>query len=126
MSVRPVPDLPRPPSGARGPAPVPAQGARPRPETQDAAAVTGPSDWDWRHRGLCLGEAAEDFFDEGERGRRRELRIARAKALCGRCPVLASCREHGLRSRERYGIWGGLTEVERARHLLSEGLEVAS
>jgi WhiB family redox-sensing transcriptional regulator len=85
----------------------------------------GP-DWGWRHQGLCLGLGAADFFDEGERGRRRDLRVARAKATCAQCPVLERCREQALSTRERYGIWGGLTEVERERILATSDLEQAS
>lgn len=51
----------------------------------------------------------------GGRGRRelRRERLAKAKAVCGRCPVLKECRKHALELPEEYGIWGGLTEEER-------------
>ena len=42
-----------------------------------------------------------------------ETAVARAKAICNRCPKLASCRAHALNTRERHGVWGGLTEAER-------------
>ena len=42
------------------------------------------------------------------------MREHRAKAICADCPVLAQCRDHALRSREVYGIWGGMGESERA------------
>jgi hypothetical protein len=35
-----------------------------------------------------------------------------AKRLCRSCPVLAQCGIYGIQF-ERYGVWGGLTPVER-------------
>ena len=37
-----------------------------------------------------------------------------AKAICQSCPAITECRAHALRVREPYGIWGGLSESERA------------
>lgn len=42
---------------------------------------------------------------------------ARAKAICAACPVKSQCLEIALRSRERWGVWGGLDEDERRRLL---------
>lgn len=36
-----------------------------------------------------------------------------AKGMCARCPLIDECLEWGL-YRERYGVWGGTTEDERA------------
>lgn len=70
--------------------------------------------WDWQIRGLCRGvDSAWFFHPEGERGRARAQRESRAKELCSRCPVLAQCRQHALRVREPYGIWGGMSEADR-------------
>ena len=33
--------------------------------------------------------------------------IARAKALCAKCPVLVPCLEGALERREPWGVWGG-------------------
>ena len=33
--------------------------------------------------------------------------IARAKAICARCPVREPCFENALARREPYGVWGG-------------------
>jgi hypothetical protein len=46
-----------------------------------------------------------------------DKRIAQAKAVCSTCPVMIDCRTHALHSREPYGIWGVLSEQERAEHL---------
>jgi WhiB family redox-sensing transcriptional regulator len=38
---------------------------------------------------------------------------ARALAICEICPVQEDCLEHALGARERFGVWGGLTEKAR-------------
>ena len=38
---------------------------------------------------------------------------ARAKRICGGCPVRLECLKWALKNGERYGIWGGLTTGER-------------
>lgn len=76
--------------------------------------------WDWQLHGTCRGEESSVFFHpEGERGRARASREARAKAICGACPVLAQCRAHALAVAEPYGIWGGMSESERNEYLRS-------
>ncbi|WP_433271958.1 WhiB family transcriptional regulator [Actinosynnema sp. CS-041913] len=72
--------------------------------------------WDWQLRGLCRGlDSALFFHTPNERGAARELREARAKAVCARCPVLSECRTHALTVEETYGVWGGLGESELRR-----------
>lgn len=83
--------------------------------------------WEWQHEGLCRSTNPETFFHpEGERGPSRAWRERRAKALCERCPVLDACREHALRVREPYGVWGGLTEGEREQILAAEDAAAAA
>ena len=54
--------------------------------------------WDWQLDGACREASPDVFFHpEGERGPARRNRDAAAKAVCGRCPVLAECRAHALR-----------------------------
>lgn len=38
-----------------------------------------------------------------------------AKAVCRACVVRQECLRYALENRERFGIWGGLSERERAR-----------
>jgi WhiB family transcriptional regulator, redox-sensing transcriptional regulator len=71
--------------------------------------------WDWQMRGACRGMDSTSFFHpDGERGSARAGREARAKQVCQACPVLEQCRAHALAVHEPYGVWGGLTESERA------------
>jgi WhiB family redox-sensing transcriptional regulator len=55
-----------------------------------------------------------------ERKDERERREARAKAICQVCPVRQPCADYAIDIREPFGIWGGLTEIER-RELATVG-----
>lgn len=59
--------------------------------------------------GACINADDPDLFfpERGQNWKTRE-----AKAFCSRCPVLWDCRSWALATRQPYGIWGGLTEVE--------------
>lgn len=82
----------------------------------DTRRLPGPQAerWEWQLRGSCRGmDSAFFFHPDDERGVARAARESRAKQICARCAVLDQCRQHALRVREPYGIWGGLTEHER-------------
>jgi WhiB family transcriptional regulator, redox-sensing transcriptional regulator len=71
--------------------------------------------WDWRAAAACrLADTSLFFGPERELVGARRLREQQAKAICATCPVLEPCRAHALVHREPYGVWGGLTERERA------------
>jgi len=55
------------------------------------------------------------FGPDGEPRPEREIREAKAKAVCQLCPVRAQCLDYALRNSIRYGVWGGLNGEERAR-----------
>jgi WhiB family transcriptional regulator, redox-sensing transcriptional regulator len=63
-----------------------------------------PEDRSWWAEARCNDAAATMtglFFSE-------ELQdIARAKAICAKCPVLVPCLEGALARREPWGVWGG-------------------
>jgi WhiB family redox-sensing transcriptional regulator len=68
----------------------------------------------WQWRAACAESNPHLFFHpEGERGPARQQRDRAAVAVCAVCPVVQACRAHGLSAREPYGVWGGLTEVDR-------------
>jgi WhiB family redox-sensing transcriptional regulator len=58
----------------------------------------------WRDQARCndgAGTMTGLFFSE-------ELQdIARAKAICAECPVIAPCLAGALERREPWGVWGG-------------------
>jgi WhiB family transcriptional regulator, redox-sensing transcriptional regulator len=70
----------------------------------------------WQDRAACAGTDAQLFFGpDGETGQQREIREAKAKAVCAVCPVRAQCLDCALGTSIKYGIWGGLNKEERAR-----------
>lgn len=82
----------------------------------DLSRLPGPNAdfWDWQLDSACRGLDSEIFYHpDGERGSARERRVSTAKAICAACPVIAQCREHALKTKEPYGVWGGLGEEDR-------------
>lgn len=71
--------------------------------------------WQWQNHGACRDLPSEMFFHpDGERGPSRRNRENDALAICSSCPVMKQCRKQALAIQEPYGIWGGLTEDDRA------------
>lgn len=66
----------------------------------------------WRHA-ACVDEDPELFFPVGAAGPAAQEQRARAKRICGRCPVIAECREYALEAGVTHGVWGGASEEER-------------
>jgi WhiB family redox-sensing transcriptional regulator len=63
---------------------------------------------------LCAEVGGDLFFAEKENeGKLIRLNIAAAKSICRRCQHTSECAEWAIR-KERYGIWGGLTDSDRA------------
>lgn len=63
----------------------------------------------------CSPSSANEFFHpDGERGKPRWRREARAKTICYSCPLIAACAEFALTNRIEAGTWGGMSEKERA------------
>ena len=75
------------------------------------------ADW-WQHA-ACRGQDPTPWFADGSSVERAEWRTRKvqlqrhAKMVCRACPVAADCLAHAVEQREPFGIWGGLTEVER-------------
>lgn len=66
----------------------------------------------WLAEAICGGHT--DLFFDGPRetAKQKRDREARARVICGQCPVKEDCKQHG-RDNEEHGIWGGETEHER-------------
>jgi WhiB family redox-sensing transcriptional regulator len=82
----------------------------------------------WQEDGACRGSEPDVFFpvsDDDAWG---------AKQICRRCVVQTPCLVYALQNRERYGVWGGTTEKERAemfrrgiaRRVLAEAVALAA
>jgi len=72
-------------------------------------------DDDWAEEAACanLLDADKIFFPPKVKGKKTDYR--RAKAVCRTCPVRAHCLMYAIAHKIPYGVWGGLTERERAR-----------
>jgi WhiB family transcriptional regulator, redox-sensing transcriptional regulator len=67
----------------------------------------------WRSAAACLSADPELFFPISHSGPALE-QVADAKAICAACPVRRECLAFALQTEQTHGIWGGLTEQERA------------
>lgn len=65
----------------------------------------------------CEGMDPDLFYAEGAAA------VARAKGVCGACPVRDRCLEWAL-TREEFGVWGGTTARERAAMRRQRGLRL--
>jgi len=63
----------------------------------------------WRQQARCRGVDPDIFFPVSDDD------ADDAKAICATCPVRQPCLEWALSTREKSGVWGGLTERERRR-----------
>lgn len=67
---------------------------------------------DWRSNAACLDEDPELFFPIGNTGP-AIAQAERAKAVCARCEVEATCLAWALENNQDAGVWGGMSEDER-------------
>jgi WhiB family redox-sensing transcriptional regulator len=77
--------------------------------------LMAPPKTEWREQAACLPFPALLFFgmDDNESPLERRAREDEAKSICQTCCVRGECLDFALSAREPYGIWGGLTELER-------------
>ena len=69
----------------------------------------------WQDKAACKGMDPTIFFgpEHAETVKEKRDREDEAKAVCHTCQVKHDCLEYALDAKEAYGIWGGLTELER-------------
>lgn len=81
-----------------------------------------PSKPDWMSRGKCDPSTAIIFFGKAKEGKwERKPREAMAKEICKLCPVVVDCGQYAFANKIDYGVWGGLTEMERRDILKNRG-----
>lgn len=68
--------------------------------------------YDWRTDAICRDTDPDLFFPVGTTGNAL-VQIARAKEVCGECPVHEDCLQFALETNQDAGIWGGTSEEER-------------
>lgn len=71
----------------------------------------GEVDWD---QAACRGTIYTDLFYriEEQRSLMQYQYINALRSICGGCPIWAQCLSYAF-EHESYGVWGGLTSVER-------------
>lgn len=60
---------------------------------------------EWMTEGECYRSNQTVFFDDPDE----------ARTICATCTVKDLCAGYALTRREKYGVWGGLTEGQRRR-----------
>jgi WhiB family transcriptional regulator, redox-sensing transcriptional regulator len=78
----------------------------------DAPQPTATDQAEWRSLSACRGEDPNLFFPAA-RTVTMFVQLARAKAICARCPVRDECLRYALGTGQEYGVWGGKSEEER-------------
>ena len=68
---------------------------------------------EWVHRARCKDEDPELFFPIGTTGP-AAAQIASAKAICMQCEVRSECLEWAMATGQDAGVWGGMSEEQRA------------
>ncbi|MGH3996322.1 MAG: WhiB family transcriptional regulator [Pseudonocardiaceae bacterium] len=65
----------------------------------------------WLERGVCVQVGGDMWFPE-----KGDLAVvATCKKVCARCPVRVECLEWAMDTVEAFGIFGGLTVLERRK-----------
>ncbi|WP_419945662.1 WhiB family transcriptional regulator [Candidatus Poriferisodalis sp.] len=65
---------------------------------------------EWQRHAACRGLEAEIFYPSED-----DETAFEAKAVCAACAVSGECLEYAIAVREKDGVWGGQTAVERVR-----------
>jgi WhiB family redox-sensing transcriptional regulator len=69
------------------------------------------SEWKWD--AACQGMGPNTFYLEVFKPKENKMRVQTARQICGKCPVQTECLDYALDNCIAFGIWGGLTPVER-------------
>lgn len=83
--------------------------------TDDAACLNYPAKIFYPD---IIDDDGEEWFDEGtifEAFGDTSSSYDEARTICNTCPVKEACLAHALANKERWGMWGGLTPIERRR-----------
>lgn len=77
------------------------------PATADRAA-------DWRDAALCRSHPDPELWFPKGTDAVSMANEEEAKRTCRRCPVMETCAQWAIETREDSGVWGGLSEHDRA------------
>lgn len=65
-----------------------------------------------------VDDSGDDVFDDGtvfESYGDTDVFYAEGKAICAECPIKDACLDYAMEHRIRFGLFGGLTPIERRR-----------
>ena len=62
---------------------------------------------EWMTDGLCNQSDPELWFATNPPD------VKKAVKICMECPVRLLCASYAIKNEEEYGVWGGLTEIDR-------------
>lgn len=65
---------------------------------------------DWTERAACKGQPQFIFFPEAG-PKAGDL----ARLICDKCEVRSECLDFAIRTRQEFGVWGGMNARERQR-----------
>lgn len=73
-------------------------------------SLTIPSNW--AKDAACQDpEIGVDFYSN------KPAEQKKARALCNECPIRFACLQFAMDTEERWGVWGGTTDIERRKNL---------
>ena len=86
--------------------------------TMEDTTMSRADDTEWMADAKCRGVDPGTFYDHSEveitgTTRAREMANATKALFCSMCSVQEACLDYALATRQREGIWGGMTEKER-------------
>lgn len=67
----------------------------------------------WVSEAACHGKQSIMFDHFGEKKQEKARRVALAKEICRKCPVIEQCLDAALLNHESGAVWGGMTDDER-------------
>ena len=77
----------------------------------ELAELIAKYEGNWESHAACRDLSSSVFFPERGQSSRK------AKQVCRGCEVRTECLAFALESRQKYGIWGGLTGEERKAYM---------
>lgn len=75
---------------------------------------------DWRDLANCAGTDPRVFYADGHHAREQSQT---ARRICGNCLVRTACGNWAIRTGERWGVWGGMSqqELRQRRNRFTDG-----
>lgn len=74
----------------------------------------------WMDGASCATTDADLFFPEG-----KGVQASLARKICLTCPVMDQCAEYAIRTRQRVGVWGGMSQSTLRRRVADAGRDAA-